>query len=545
MCALGRAEPGGRPPTLSRVSQPPPDFTAAERALLLRYLTNVDRRVFALKGLPQVVAGALFSRYSRTEKSLRRVLLDEFLGQPDLGIGAPEPDASVDKARAEAFYERVLVGYGDDSVAELAFAHVAVERVSQLAAKALEDARIGISPLEKSTRYVRFDRPGPDGRYTYHRGPELDDLRYEPAMDRLFSAFAELLPGVLGGVRARHPRRGDEPEGAWRSATRAHAFDLLRGLLPAATLTNLGLAGSGRAFEYLLTRMAAAPLPEVSGLATELHAELREVLPAFVRRALDERYGGPAAARLRARAAAFAARTPAGRPAQDERGVLLVDYDRDAERRVVAALLFAGSDLPLEELGSAAAPFGDLLAAVADARQNRRDRLPRAFEHAAYTFQITANFGAYRDLQRHRMLTQERQRLTTGLGFDVPPELHDYGAGLRFEEEMVRAAETHRALVQTLGAELAQYAVPLAFRLRWYARVNLRELCHLVELRTTQQGHPDYREVAQRMFEEAAEVQPELCSVVKFVDLEPGAELARRASEQRAAERLRALDQAH
>ncbi len=526
------------------MSQPPPEFTAAERALLLRYLTNVDRRVFALKALPEVVAGALFSRYSRTEKSLRRVLLDEFLGEPDLGIGAPEPDATVDKARAEAFYERVLVGYGDDSVAELAFAHVALEKVSQLAAKTLEDARIGISPLEKSTRYVRFDRPGPDGRFAYHRGPELRDPGYELAMDRLFTAFAELLPGVLKGVRARHPRRENEPEGAWRTATRAHAFDLLRGLLPAATLTNLGLAGSGRAFEYLLTRMAAAPLPEVTGLATELHQELREVLPAFVRRALDDRYGGPAASRLRARAAALSAQAPAARPVGEERGVVLVDYDRDAERRVGAALIFAGSDLPLSQLGSGDLPLGDLLATVAAARQNRRDRLPRAFEHAAYTFQITANFGAYRDLQRHRMLTQERQRLTTALGFDVPAELHDYGVGRRFEEEMIRAAEAHGRLTQTLGEELAQYAVPLAFRLRWYMRLSLRELCHLVELRTTEQGHPDYREVAQRMFEEAAEIHPELCSVVKFVDLEPGAELARRASERRSAERLRALDHA-
>lgn len=528
------------------MSQPGPDFTATERALLGRYLTNLDRRVFALKGLPEVVAGALFSRYSRTEKSLRRVLLDEFLGQTDLGIATPEPDTAVDKARAEAFYERVLVGYGDDSVAELAFAHVAVESVSQLAAKSLEDARIGISPLEKSTRYVRFDRPGPDGRFAYHRGPELDDPRYQPAMDRLFTAFAELLPSVLAGVRSRHPRREGEPEAAWRSATRAHAFDLLRGLLPAATLTNLGLAGSGRAFEYLLTRLSASPLQEISGLATELHRELREVLPAFVRRALDERYGGPAAERLRARAVELARLTPMAGPlpaTAPERGIALVDYDRDAGRRVAAALVFAGSDQPLHGLRHIERALPELLASVAGARQNRRDRLPRAFEHAAYTFQITANFGAYRDLQRHRMLTQERQRLTTWLGFDAPPELHDYGAGDRFEEEMARAAGVYERLRKSLGEDLAQYAVPLAFRLRWYVRLNLRELCHLVELRTTQQGHADYREVAQRMFELAAEVHPELCSVIRFVDLEPGAELARRASERRAAERLRALDQ--
>ncbi|MGH7910088.1 MAG: FAD-dependent thymidylate synthase, partial [Candidatus Dormibacteraceae bacterium] len=204
--------------------------------------------------------------------------------------------------------------------------------------------------------------------------------------------------------------------------------------------------------------------------------------------------------------------------------------------------LFAGSDLPLDELAAADLPLSDLLAVVAGAREHRRDRLPRAFEHAAYTFGVTANFGAYRDLQRHRLLTQERQLLTTHLGFDVPAELHEYGAGRRFEEELTHAAEVHGELARALGDEVAQYAVPLAFRLRWYMRLNLRELCHLVELRTTEQGHPDYREVAQRMFLLAAEVHPELTSVVRFVDLEPGAELGRRTSERRAAERRRSLD---
>src|ERR1043165_3063693 len=157
----------------SRVSE----FEPSEAALLARYFTNLDRPVFALRNLPEVVKGALFSRYSRTEKSLRRVLLDEFINAPESGFdrlaGAPASDDDmVAVRRAEEFYERVLVGYGDDSVAELAGAHVAVEQVSTLAAKALEDSRIGISPLEKSTRYVRFDRPGPDGRRLYYRGKE-------------------------------------------------------------------------------------------------------------------------------------------------------------------------------------------------------------------------------------------------------------------------------------------------------------------------------------------------------------------------------------
>ncbi|MFZ0216269.1 MAG: FAD-dependent thymidylate synthase [Candidatus Dormiibacterota bacterium] len=520
----------------------PTDLTPAEQAVLSRYLTNVDRRVFALRNLPEVVMGALFSRYSRTEKSLRRVLLDEFLAEPATGIPGPgDRDQLVDRDRAEAFYERVLVGYGDDSVAELAYAHVAIEQVSQLAAKAIEDARIGLSPLEKSTRYVRFDRRDANGRYPYHRGRELADPAYEPALDRLFDAYGELVPQLLGRVRAQHPIAAGESERAWKAATRARAFDLLRGLLPAATLTNLGLAGSGRAFEYLLTKLLASSLPEANALSGELHRELSEVIPAFVRRGVDERYGAPAAARLRARTQELAAFAP---PASHEGapfGVRLVEQDPDAERRVAAALLFAVTDRALGEIG----PEPDLrrlLGTVAQARHNRRDRLPRAFEHAAYTFEITANFGAYRDLQRHRLLTQERQALGTRLGYDVPPDLDDYGLGGAYREALEQAGAAHRQLTDRVGSDLAQYAVPLAFRLRWYVRVNLRELCHLVELRTTPQGHPDYRQVAQEMFQLVQQAQPALASTIRFVDLGPGEELERRASERRTDDRLRSLE---
>src|SRR5689334_8098599 len=296
-----------------------PEFNAAESSLLERYFTNLDRPVFALRNLPEVVKGALFSRYSRTEKSLRKVLLDEFINEPDSGFdrlaGAPPQGSSrsqgeasdfvgiadddmVAVRRAEEFYERVLVGYGDDSVAELAGAHVAVEQVSTLAAKALEDSRIGISPLEKSTRYVRFDRPGFDGRYLYRRGSELSHPEYEPAADALFETYSALVEPVTDAIRSRFPQEEGETDRAWKSATRAKALDLLRGLLPAGTLTNLGLFGNGRSFEYLITKMAAHELPESRRLATDLHRELSLVIPAFVRRALDEKYGKPAAERM-------------------------------------------------------------------------------------------------------------------------------------------------------------------------------------------------------------------------------------------------------
>src|SRR5213593_2863857 len=329
-------------------------FTEAEAEALGRYFTNLDRPVFALRNLPEVVKGALFSRYSRTEKSLRRVLLEEFINDPESGFegiagSTAGHDDIVAVRRAEEFYERVLVGYGDDSVAELAGAHVAVERVSTLAAKALEDSRIGLSPLEKSTRYVRFDRPGPDGRRLYHRSRELAHLAYEPAADALFDAYSELIDPLTQSIRERFPLEDGETDRAWKSATRAKALDLLRGLLPAGALTNLGLFGNGRAFEYLITKMAAHELPECRRLATDLHHELSLVIPAFVRRALDDKYGRPSADRIAGVRDAMASLARRGEPAATTPAVRLVEFDPDAERKVVQAALFPNSNLPLGE----------------------------------------------------------------------------------------------------------------------------------------------------------------------------------------------------
>jgi len=525
------------------------EFNAAESSLLERYFTNLDRPVFALRNLPEVVKGALFSRYSRTEKSLRRVLLDEFINEPESGFERlagtpPVDDDMVAVRRAEEFYERVLVGYGDDSVAELAGAHVAVEQASTLAAKALEDSRIGISPLEKSTRYVRFDRPGPDGRYLYYREQELAHPDYTGAADALFATYSSLVEPATQAIRERFPLEEGETDRAWKSATRAKALDLLRGLLPAGTLTNLGLFGNGRAFEYLITKMASHELPECRALASDLHRELSLVIPAFVRRGLDDRYGRPAAERLervRARVKELAPSPLAGegRGGEMEPAVRLIEYDPHAERKVVAAALFPHSNLPLEE--QKADPAAVLERLLAD-RANRRQRAPRALEHAEYTFEIVANFAAYRDLHRHRMLTQDRQHLGTALGYDLPPGLVDLGKQDVFARAIDGAAEAHARLLRELGAALAQYVVPLAFHVRWYFRANLREVFHLCELRTTPQGHPDYRWIAQEMFRRVDEVHPRLARYARFVDLGPGDELERRQSERRIDEKLDALD---
>lgn len=521
-------------------------FSENERALLAPFVTDLDAPVFGLRNLPEVVKGALFSRYSRTDKSLRRILLDEFIQAPESGFAAIVGGAGADHAgqvvavrQAEAFYERVLIGYGDDSVAELGGAHLACEGVSNIAAKALEDARIGISPLEKSTRYVVFNRKV-DGRYRYLREPQIMESRYASAytaaMDALFDTYTSLLEPTVAAVRARTPRDAQTSDRAYASATRAKACDLLRGLLPMAALTNVGLFGNGRAFEYLLTRLYAAPHGELHALAGEMQRALDALIPSFVKRAKTER--GRAQQEylrgVRERVAALGnggwqSRSGGSEPLNPHppspipSGVTLVEYDPDAEAKVVAAILYPHSTLPLAEVRALVAvlPVEERLAiirAYVGERGSRFHKPGRAFETPVYTFDILADIGAYRDLQRHRILTQERQSYSTRHGYVTPPELEDYDLATAYRAALEDAA----ALAEQLAADLpdaAQYAVPLAFRVRWRMTLNLRAAYHLAELRSSPQGHPAYRQIAQQIAAQIQAVHPTLAEAMRFVDM--------------------------
>lgn len=520
-----------------------PPLRDEEAAVLAPFVTNLDRPIFGLRNLPEVVKGALFSRYSRSDKSLRRILLDEFIQAPEAGfarIVEAGADQLVATRQAEAFYDRVLVGYGDDSVAELGGAHVACESVSNIVAKALEDSRLGIDPLEKSTRYVAFDRQA-GGRYRYCREPAIMASahagRYEQAMDGLFDAYRELIAPTLAWVRARAPRDAATSERAYASATKAKALDLLRGLLPMATLTNVGLFGNGRAFEYLLTKLSASPHGEVRSTGEALQAELDQLIPSFVKRAKSERgqqYRDYLSA-TRAAAAALAGRIgPAGDAPSPP--VSLIDFDAHAEAKIVAAILYPHGDLPLGQVRALAEamPADErraVIRAYVGERGSRFHRPGRAFEEAYYAFDLLADIGAYRDLQRHRILSQERQRYTVAHGFVTPDELIEAGLADRYAAALERAADACLAIERDLP-DAAQYLVPFAFRVRWRITLNLREAYHLIELRSAPQGHPSYRAIAQEMFRQIERVHPALAEGMRFVDMsEPG--LERLASEQR------------
>lgn len=532
-------------------------FNDAERALLAPFVTDIDAPVFGLRNMPEVVRGALFSRYSRSDKSLRRILLDEFIQAPESGFQAIVATSAGDAAgqvvavrQAEAFYERVLIGYGDDSVAELGGAHIACESVSNIAAKALEDSRIGLSPLEKSTRYVAFNRKV-DGRYRYLREATImaspHATAFESAMDGLFDTYAALIEPALTAVRARSPREDGVSERAYASATRAKALDLLRGLLPMATLTNVGLFGNGRAFEYLLTKLYASPLVELTDLAGALQRVLDDQIPSFVKRAKSQR-GRDYQQYLRATqqaVRALAEGTATGHGAESESSARLIAFDADAEQRVAAAILYPHLDVSLVEAralaeGMPADERAALIRAYIGERGSRFHRPGRAFEEARYTFDVLADIGAYRDLQRHRMLTQERQRFGIHHGYVVPPELDEFGLGAPFRAALEHAGEVAAAIAADLP-EQAQYAVPLAYRVRWRMTLNLREVYHLCELRSTPQGHPGYRRVAQEMYRQVAAVHPILAEGMRFVDM-GDYPLERLDAERRLDEKMRVRD---
>jgi thymidylate synthase ThyX len=522
------------------------EFTPDEGDILRRYFTNLDGPVFALVNLPEVVKGALFARYSRSSKSLRRLFLDEFVGDLDI-TGDATIDATVGLRRAEELYDRVFFEYGDDSVAQLGGVHLACEQASNLLTKVLEWGRL-MAYLEQSTRYIAYDtRLG--GRYRYYRDPEVLGsnlgLRYIGDMDRLFDSYAELVPAMAEFYKEQFPKDPDDSDFVYRQAIRAKAFDAVRGVLPAASLSNVGIYGTGQGYEALLLRMRSHPLPESRAYADLMLGELRKVIPSFLKRVdLDDR--GIAWSTYLA-STRSAMEEIAGQlfpdPAADGGsgpGVQLLDFDPDGEVKVVAAALYpythvseAAVEARVRQMG-AEERLAILKAYVGD-RANRRHKPGRAFERTAYRFDVLADYGAFRDLQRHRMLSIEWQALSPRHGFTRPEAVDLAGAADRFDEAMERSASLHDALAERFPAQ-AGYAVSLAYKVRFYLHMNAREAMHLLELRTTPQGHPAYRIVGQEMHRLIAEQAGHraLAEAMRYVDHAPEPSLERLDAERRA-----------
>ncbi|MEQ8436079.1 MAG: FAD-dependent thymidylate synthase [Ilumatobacter fluminis] len=491
----------------------PEEFTSDESDVLRRYFTNLDGPVFALVNLPEVVKGALFARYSRSPKSLRRLFLDEFVN--DLVIDGDETiDATIGLDRAEQLYERVFFEYGDDSVAQLGGVHLACEQASNILTKILEWGRL-MSYLEQSTRYIGYDaRLG--GRYRFYRDPALLSsslgTRYVGDMDRMFDAYSTAVNTVTDHVRDTVPQDPDDSDFVYRTATRAKALDAVRGMLPAASLSNVGIYGTGQAFEALLLRMRSHPLPEAQQYADLMLHELRKVIPSFLRRVdLPDRGGqwSDYLASTRGDTAELVGRLFGEVPNESVPEVSLVDFDPEAEDKLLAAICYSHSHLPETVLLERVRSLGvderaAILRAYVGDRANRRHKPGRAFERVDYRFDILSDYGAFRDLQRHRMLTIEWQALTPNHGYARPELVEQAGVGGLFDETMDRSARLYDD-IKAQFPEQASYAVSMAYRLRYMMQFNAREAFHLLELRSAPQGHPSYRRVALAMHRAIAE----------------------------------------
>lgn len=515
------------------------DFTPEEEKILNGYVTNIDEDVFVLINLPEVVKGALFSRYSRSAKSLRRLLLDEFINDKESGfneiVGQPKmraDDQMVATQKAEDFYDRVLVGYGDDSVAELAGVHIAIENVSQIiGAKALEDNRLGISPLEKSTRYVRYDDLV-NGRYRYYRDPHILKSRwadlYVESCDNLFATYSDLVEKLTAWVKVRFPKDPEVKQWVYDATVRAKACDLCRELLPIATLTNVGLFGNGRAFEYLIIKLMTSPYAEVQDIGKKIKKELDKVIPSFVKRSTNER-GEVTQKYIRERNAdvqrifEFVREGLVESKPVDLDIAVLKQYDPNGEDVVIATMLYDKGSYEWDNvLHLVKSMDADLKRRVVEAfcskRHNRHHKLGRALEMTDYVFELMTDIGTYKDLQRHRVLTPLRQDYTTEYGYEVPDGVREAGLEKVYRKAMDKAHAAFELIRSDFPQEV-QYLIPLGYRCRWMMKMNLREVSHLTELRSIKQGHPGYRKVAQKISDLVRKAHPLLGAwATQFVD---------------------------
>jgi thymidylate synthase ThyX len=527
-----------------------PDFSpgiwsARDRHFLEAFATNPDGIVSVLRNLPPEITGALCSRASRAPGSLLEVLLKEYIypivDGEDRKLAADLEETVqflrdhgfkniLNNQRAQAFYSKWLSQYGDDSIAQVTGTHVILWGISQVAMKFIEDQRVGLEPIEKSTRYVNFGTKV-GGRYLYYvprpdleRHGLLDD--YTSVMDHLFDTYVALLGPLQEWLRATFKDK--------ESILEKKAFDTLRGLLPMATLGQVAFRGNAQAFEYLINRTAQHPIGELRWLAQELKRELDKEIPSLLLRVTDEKSRGYQTY-LNERHRLV--RESLGEGVLD-RGlkpeVKLVEYDPDSEVKILAGIIFHQTQGSWDQALNTARGLNeagrrDLFERYLTGRTARWQKVGRAFENGYLRFEIVMDIGSYRDLHRHRMMTQERQNFSTVHGYNVPSEIDYAGLAPRFEKVLENADRLFRK-IEPIDRDLAQYVVPLAYRMRFYQWQNFRQLFWETELRTVSQGHPDYRFIEQEKYRLVKEKFPLIASFM-LVDTNDYA-IARRGSEE-------------
>jgi len=492
-------------------------FTEEEIILLNKHVSNIDKNIYVIYNLPPEVVAVLFGYVSRNPLSFRENLLKLIKGKElDIGklinlFGSKVPDYSEAKEKARQFHEKWIVGYGHSSVAEHAVASIAIEDVSILATKVIEDNRLA-SYTEKSTRYQIFDKT------RYYKPKKIMDSSYgklfEETCDLFFDTYNEIIPKMIEFIKEKYPKPENMDEKFYESISKARACDIVRYILPAATLTNLAMTANARILEHAITKLLSYPSDEMRDIGELMKQEVLKIIPTLVKYADYNSYmieTNEAMENLTKRIVNFD-NVISNKP------VTLVDFDPEADDRLVASILYRYSKFSYNQIKDLVKKMSqEEKGKIVDEflkRMEKHDQPMRELEHINYTFDILIDYGSFRDIQRHRICTQTNQELTVENGFDIPEEIIGAGFKDEFEECMKLAIEVFNKISQEFPKE-AQYVIPLAFRKRTLFTWNLRELHHFIKLRSSKEGHPSYRKIAQQVFDEIEKVHPLLASYIR------------------------------
>lgn len=537
----------------------PVAYSREEKYCIKPFFTNLDRSVYAPLIFSPEVIGALCSRASRAPGDLRPIFLNEyvlpFLKGTEHGehlkhfidfLHNHSVEDIFSNPRARSFYARWLAQYGDDSIAQMAGMHIVFSGLSQIAIKHLEDQRIGLAPIEKSTRYVDYSQKI-NGQYQYYTDPTLKNMgferEYRSAMDGLFDTYVQLLSPLQTWLTNQFP---DEES----SVIEKKAFDTLRGLLPMSTLSQVAFFGNGQAFEYAVNRCAKHQIGEIRWAGEQMYQELSVIAPSFLRRIKDtgtQDVVGDYQEYLAGKGERVAqyVDTHISQPQHTGPAVVLVEHDPEGESKVIAGIMYSAPN-NYASWGSALEAAQRMnteekrrvIATYLKGRSERWQKVGRAFENTYVRFEVVMNIGAWRDLHRHRMLTQQRQYFTTQHGYDVPPEVTDAGIEQQYRAAIERVNTVHEHIAAH-DVHIAQYATTLAHRMRFMQWENVRECFWEMELRTIPEGHPDYRHIEQEKFRLLSNIYPLFAEHMR-VNLGEY-DFARRGQEEKIQEKLQEL----
>lgn len=503
-------------------------ITEAGKDYLDKIITNTDDNIYAFTdNINPITVAAAMARLSRRGDDMRITLLDEFAGR---------------EGKDQDLLKRVITAYGDDSVQQLVGQHLVVENASNLLTKKLEWGRLA-AYLEQSTRYIYFDKKTPDGKYRYyvpeHFSKKLKQ-KYTVTMDSIFDTYSNLVHKLTDHIKATTKTPKVERDAAWNSAVKAQACDAARPVLPVATTSTVGIYASGQALEGLIMHLLADDLPEARITGKKILKEARKVIPTFLERADKPDRGGAATmyrANTRRDMQLAADEFLPAIHSSDQEPVTLSNYWPKNELDLVPDMLYEHSQLSLSEIRRAISSESyetrlQIFNSYMGERLNRRHKPGRALENAHYSFDLTCDYGIFRDLQRHRMVDDLRwQELSPRFGYEVPDLVEEAGLIDLFETCFDLSLTLHSALQAAGFTYESQYATLLGHKMRWKVTYNAREAFHFHELRTSPQGHPGYRKLVNQMHDAVANVHPLMAEAMKFVNQDEDPELARLAAE--------------